>query len=273
MKGKVRWFNNGKCYGRITGEDGKGYHVHFSSISPHGTGFKSLNAGEEVTFEPVAADFRNKNAEAKKVVRSVKLPVITNTGDDIRDLLDVVELRVYSDGRIYLPKRKENDHRDYSSGDVRAFYVGHPGSIREKTRIAIAVDLPESGKKGTVILPVEFNGGILTKGEWSYDFPRGAFVLVVKINGNDCSVAAKKVSVRTQDSRHVVHPADMGEWVVVEVPFSQELAIPTEYADEADLAKKLAAQIPEEFPGSTQANFTKFARAIAHAVITSRNPS
>ncbi|MDP2668812.1 MAG: cold shock domain-containing protein [bacterium] len=274
MHGKVRWFNNGKCYGRVSGEDGNEYHVHFSQISPHGTGFKSLNPGETVEFTPVASGFRNKNAEAKRVVRSVQLPVVlagsvsASTGS-----LDVVDIKVDALGRVYLPKREEDDPRDYAVGNVRAFFVGHPGSIREKTRIAIAVDLPESEKKNVVILPVEFNGGIMTRGTWSYDFPRGGFVLVVKIDGNSCTATAKKISVRTQDSRSVVHPNDMGEWVVVEIPFSQELAIPAEYTDAEDLAGKIWSQIPEEFPGNPQANFTKFARAIAHAIVSSKNPS
>ncbi|OGF63059.1 hypothetical protein A2662_00455 [Candidatus Giovannonibacteria bacterium RIFCSPHIGHO2_01_FULL_45_33] len=273
MNGKVKWFNNGKCYGRISGEDGNEYHVHFSQISPHGTGFKSLNSGETVEFTPVASGFRNKNPEAKRVMRSVQLQVLPDNLETSADPLDVVDLKVYADGRIFLPKRSTEDPGDYSSGSVRAFHVGSPGSIREKTRIAIAVGLPESEKKDTVILPVDFNGGMLTHGEWSYDFPRGAFVLVVKIDGNTCSVAAKKLSVRTQDSRSVVDPRDMGEWVVVEVPFAQELTIPAEYADEGELASYFSAQIPEEFPGHAQANFTKFARAIAHAIVSVKNLS
>ncbi|MEE8826634.1 MAG: cold-shock protein [Eubacteriales bacterium] len=48
-KGKVKWFNAEKGYGFITGEDGKDVFVHFSAIQ--GEGFKSLEEGQEVTYD------------------------------------------------------------------------------------------------------------------------------------------------------------------------------------------------------------------------------
>lgn len=50
-KGKVKWFNAEKGYGFITGEDGKDVFVHFSAIV--GEGFRSLDEGQEVTFDVV----------------------------------------------------------------------------------------------------------------------------------------------------------------------------------------------------------------------------
>ena len=47
--GKVKWFNNRKGFGFIQQEDGPDLFVHFSSINSDG--YKSLNEGEEVTFE------------------------------------------------------------------------------------------------------------------------------------------------------------------------------------------------------------------------------
>ena len=48
-QGTVKWFNAEKGYGFITGEDGKDVFVHFSAIQ--GEGFKSLEEGQEVTYD------------------------------------------------------------------------------------------------------------------------------------------------------------------------------------------------------------------------------
>ncbi|MGD9158227.1 MAG: cold-shock protein [Desulfobacteraceae bacterium] len=47
--GTVKWFNNRKGFGFIQQEDGPDLFVHFSSINSDG--YRSLNEGEEVTFE------------------------------------------------------------------------------------------------------------------------------------------------------------------------------------------------------------------------------
>jgi CspA family cold shock protein len=47
--GKVKWFNGTKGYGFITGDDGVDAFVHFSKIN--GTGFKTLDQGQTVTYE------------------------------------------------------------------------------------------------------------------------------------------------------------------------------------------------------------------------------
>lgn len=49
MRGKVKWFNDKKGYGFITGEDGKDVFVHHSAIQ--GEGFRSLAEGQDVEFE------------------------------------------------------------------------------------------------------------------------------------------------------------------------------------------------------------------------------
>lgn len=49
MKGTVKWFNNQKGYGFITGEDGNDVFVHYSGLNMEG--FKSLEEGVAVTFE------------------------------------------------------------------------------------------------------------------------------------------------------------------------------------------------------------------------------
>jgi CspA family cold shock protein len=47
--GTVKWFNDSKGFGFITGEDGTDVFVHHGSIQ--GTGFKSLSEGDKVTYD------------------------------------------------------------------------------------------------------------------------------------------------------------------------------------------------------------------------------
>jgi CspA family cold shock protein len=63
-KGKVKWFNSQKGYGFIEMENGKDIFVHYNSIQ--GSGFKSLDEGEEVEFEIQQGD---KGEKAENVVR------------------------------------------------------------------------------------------------------------------------------------------------------------------------------------------------------------
>ena len=47
--GIVKWFNNSKGYGFIEQEEGPDVFVHHSGINSDG--FKSLNEGDQVTFD------------------------------------------------------------------------------------------------------------------------------------------------------------------------------------------------------------------------------
>ncbi|WP_059170889.1 cold-shock protein CspD [Bacillus sp. FJAT-27445] len=64
QNGKVKWFNNEKGYGFIEVEGGEDVFVHFSAIE--GDGFKSLEEGQEVSFEIVEG---NRGPQAANVVK------------------------------------------------------------------------------------------------------------------------------------------------------------------------------------------------------------
>ena len=52
--GKVKWFNGEKGFGFITSDEGKDIFVHYSNIQ--GSGFKSLEEGQKVSFDITAGD-------------------------------------------------------------------------------------------------------------------------------------------------------------------------------------------------------------------------
>ena len=63
--GRVKWFDAKKGYGFIEQPGGEDVFVHFSSIA--GRRFRTLEDGEEVSFEVVTGD---KGLQAQNVVRS-----------------------------------------------------------------------------------------------------------------------------------------------------------------------------------------------------------
>ena len=63
--GKVKWFNDAKGYGFVTGEDGTDAFVHYSDI--HGDGFKTLAEGDTVEFEVTQGPKGAKAVNVRKV--------------------------------------------------------------------------------------------------------------------------------------------------------------------------------------------------------------
>ena len=65
MVGKVKWFNAEKGFGFIEREDGDDVFVHFSAIQ--GTGFKTLEEGQQVEFEIVEGDRGPQAANVERI--------------------------------------------------------------------------------------------------------------------------------------------------------------------------------------------------------------
>jgi cold shock protein len=63
--GKVKWFDNKKGFGFIAQDTGQDVFVHHTAIA--GAGFKTLNEGDQVSFEIVATA---KGPKAEKVQRA-----------------------------------------------------------------------------------------------------------------------------------------------------------------------------------------------------------
>lgn len=64
QNGKVKWFNNEKGFGFIEVEGGDDVFVHFTAIE--GDGYKSLEEGQEVSFEIVEG---NRGPQAANVTK------------------------------------------------------------------------------------------------------------------------------------------------------------------------------------------------------------
>lgn len=65
LTGKVKWFNSEKGFGFIEVEGGDDVFVHFSAIQ--GDGFKTLEEGQEVSFEIVEG---NRGPQAANVTKN-----------------------------------------------------------------------------------------------------------------------------------------------------------------------------------------------------------
>ena len=63
--GTVKWFNESKGFGFITGEDGSDVFVHYSSIQSNG--YKSLAEGDTVSFD---TENGSKGLKATNVVKN-----------------------------------------------------------------------------------------------------------------------------------------------------------------------------------------------------------
>ncbi len=62
--GTVKWFNEAKGFGFITQDNGTDVFAHFSAIQ--GDGFKTLDEGQEVSFDVVEGE---KGPKAENIVK------------------------------------------------------------------------------------------------------------------------------------------------------------------------------------------------------------
>lgn len=65
LTGRVKWFSNPKGYGFIEDEDGRDLFVHYTAIE--GTGFRSLDVGENVEF---SVEETGRGLQARDVTRT-----------------------------------------------------------------------------------------------------------------------------------------------------------------------------------------------------------
>ena len=65
MRGKVKWFDDKRGYGFITGDDGRDVYVHFTAISKDG--YRTLKHNWRVSFDvELSADNRPEDVCSKK---------------------------------------------------------------------------------------------------------------------------------------------------------------------------------------------------------------
>jgi len=67
MLGTVKWFNDNKGYGFITGEDGKEVFVHHSEILSEG--YRTLHEGQKVEFD-IGSNNKGPVATSVKIILS-----------------------------------------------------------------------------------------------------------------------------------------------------------------------------------------------------------
>ncbi len=63
--GRVKWFSDQKGFGFIVTDEGQDVFVHYSNID--GTGFKTLEEGQEVEFNVVEGDKGLQAEEVRKL--------------------------------------------------------------------------------------------------------------------------------------------------------------------------------------------------------------
>lgn len=272
MKAIVDWFNNGAGYGRATNANGTRYHIHFANIATPGCGFRTLAPGEEIEFK-VVQEPGKELAAAVEVKRSLPLQAIDPNAPISRfeKIPWAIEIEITETGAIKFSQIGISHPRDCQENHVSAYYLGHPGSFEKHNSFSATMPWEEvdcDSDFGDVAVYATNEQGGLIHDRAKPDFRPGNYVVKLRIYGNSVAVSAKKISLRTQDSRNVEHEQDKGVWLVLETTYADTLEIP-DYEDEKDLKKKLQEILPKEFEFPT-ADHRKFAKAIARGIVAIR---
>ena len=83
MQGTVKWFNSSKGYGFITSDEVQDdVFVHYTAIE--GEGYKTLNEGDEVSFEIVQGKKGPTATNVVKTSQGIQNPVVPLPGEDFR---------------------------------------------------------------------------------------------------------------------------------------------------------------------------------------------
>jgi CspA family cold shock protein len=88
MNGTVKWFNDKKGFGFISGSDRKDYFVHFSAIE--GSGHKTLGEGDEVEFTPATG------AKREGVVMGNPIPLSRDEANERIKEMTKLAMRLHS---------------------------------------------------------------------------------------------------------------------------------------------------------------------------------
>jgi CspA family cold shock protein len=72
MKGRVKWFDDKRGYGFITGRDGVDIYVHFTAIQSEG--YRTLKHNWSVEYDVLVMEDNRK--EARNVVVEAKRPLL-----------------------------------------------------------------------------------------------------------------------------------------------------------------------------------------------------
>ena len=166
--GKVKWFNNAKGFGFIVPEDGgEDIFAHYSTIQMEG--YRSLKAGQEVTFD-VQQGPKGLHAENIGVVEEPEeeLEIINRINEKMFDL-NISQIsfeKVYADTHI-IPELLKNFKKDKS-----AIVVVGAGNQSETAFSPKTLELLDKTGKSVIVVRNHRFSELHTRSVWNIISPR-----------------------------------------------------------------------------------------------------